>query len=59
MLKTLRLLVSEALFASAMLVLQGGPYWRRGTVFKGAPGRVYASSAVTCTDVLSRAGFSD
>jgi hypothetical protein len=28
-------------------------------VFKGAPGRVYASSAITCTDVLSRAGVSD
>jgi hypothetical protein len=33
----------------------GGSLRRRGTVFKGGPGRVYASSAVTCTDVLSRA----
>jgi hypothetical protein len=36
----------------------GGSLRRRGTVFKGAPGRVYAGVPVTCTDVLSRAGVS-
>jgi hypothetical protein len=37
----------------------GGSLRRRGTVFKGEPGRVYACVAVTCTDVLSRAGVSE
>ena len=37
----------------------GGSLRRRGTVFKGGPGRVYAGVAVTCTDVLSRAGVSE
>jgi hypothetical protein len=59
MLKTLRRLVSKALFPSARLVLQGGSLTRRGTVFKGGPGRVYTSVAVTCTHVLSRAGVSE
>ncbi len=36
-----------------------GSLTRRGTVFKGGPGRVYTSVAVACTDVLSRAGVSE
>jgi hypothetical protein len=36
-----------------------GSLRRRGTVFKGGPGRVYTSVAVICTDVLSRAGVSE
>eukprot|EP00884_Botryococcus_braunii_P000446 jgi/Botrbrau1/10401/Bobra.0133s0010.1 len=54
--------VAPAAFSSpepALVCTAGGSLRRRGTVFKGGPGRVYAGMAVTCTDVLSPAGVSE